>query len=124
MDSRPGSRLVTQLGNIGNNYLDVLTGVCGGTRYLGKSGTAVIRSPDYPGHYRKNVDCEWVVRGPAGNANFEGFIQILANYLFLTKPGHYLSLTFAELDLPRMANCTGTDYVQIKVFRQNNWQKK
>ena len=41
-------------------------GVCGGTRYLGKTGTAVIGSPDYPGHYRKNVDCEWVVRGPPG----------------------------------------------------------
>ena len=88
-------------------------GVCGGTRYLGKSGTAVIRSPDYPGHYRKNVDCEWVVRGPPGPLHaICSFILILSVF----NPGHYLTFTFVELDLPRMVNCTGTDFVQIKVF--------
>ena len=58
-------------------------GVCGGTRYLGKSGTAVIRSPDYPGHYRKNVDCEWVVRGPPGPLHaICSFILILSVFGF------------------------------------------
>ena len=45
---------------------DIFIGVCGGTRYLGKQGSVTIKSPDYPGHYRKNVDCEWTVRGPPG----------------------------------------------------------
>ena len=30
----------------------VKIGVCGGTRYLGKTGSVEIMSPAYPGHYR------------------------------------------------------------------------
>ena len=47
-----------------NTYV---SGVCGGTRYLGKTGSVTLRSPDYPGHYRDNVDCVWSIRGPPGH---------------------------------------------------------
>ena len=59
----------------------VKIGVCGGTRFLGKTGSVELKSPDYPGHYRTNVDCVWSIQGP---------------------PGHYLSFSFVSLDLPRM----------------------
>ena len=59
----------------------VKIGVCGGTRFLGKTGSVELKSPDYPGHYRTNVDCVWSIQGP---------------------PGHYLSFTFVSLDLPHL----------------------
>ena len=59
----------------------VKIGVCGGTRFLGKTGNVELKSPDYPGHYRSNVDCVWSIEGP---------------------PGHYLSFSFVSLDLPNM----------------------
>ena len=89
----------------------VKIGVCGGTRFLGKTGSLELKSPDYPGHYRTNVDCVWSIQGPAG---------------------HYLSFTFVTLDLPNMQvvrtpsvsdcslaklscqDCTGGDYVQVQ----------
>ena len=68
-------------------------GVCGGTRYLGKTGSVDIQSPDYPGHYRSNVDCLWSIRGPVG---------------------HYLTFTLVHLDLPNMFDCSSTDYLQVQ----------
>ena len=71
----------------------VKIGVCGGSRYLTKSGSVDLKSPDYPGHYPSGLDCLWTIRGPAG---------------------HYLSLSFVSLDLPNLQDCSGGDYVQVQ----------
>ena len=63
---------------------------CGG-RLSGTSGT--ITSPNYPQSYGTNVDCNWVVEGPAG---------------------HFLTFTFTEFNTESAENCTTADYIEIR----------
>ncbi|XP_041372182.1 cubilin-like [Gigantopelta aegis] len=64
--------------------------VCGG-RINGARGT--IMSPNYPGNYEANSDCEWIISAPVG---------------------HYITFSFSAFQLEySSSNCTN-DYLEIR----------
>ena len=86
----------------------VKIGVCGGTRYIGKGGSEVLRSPDYPANYRSNVHCDWMLRGPPGH-----FLSFTFQKVIYSRCLCYLIICF-QFDLSPNFNCSMGDYLRVR----------
>ncbi|CAG2055987.1 unnamed protein product, partial [Timema podura] len=84
-----------------NGFLaNIAIATCGGT-LRGWIGT--LTSPSYPGSYPTNQDCTWLIEGVLG---------------------HYLTITFQEIKIISMFDCSG-DYIEIlESFDYNNTERR
>nr|CAD7261777.1 unnamed protein product [Timema shepardi] len=72
-----------------NGFLaNIAIATCGGTL---RDWIGTLTSPSYPGSYPTNQDCTWLIEGVLG---------------------HYLIITFQEIRILRMSDCSA-DYVEI-----------